>query len=118
MAIRSFRRPMMRSVALSLVAMQLIGAAAAQAQTAGEAQVSVYVVNTTTDGAEAHAGGSFSSGPVSDKYSGGARFSVRPCGGFTIEAGLEGPFQDASTTGWRVELTPMGMESGAVKFRL
>jgi hypothetical protein len=108
----------MKRVTTLMLFVQLIGAAVVRAQTAGDVEVAVGVVNVQTNGAEELAGGSFSTGPVSGKWSGGARFSVRPCGAFTIEAKEEGAFADGATTGWRVHLTPLGMSAGAVKFRL
>jgi hypothetical protein len=108
----------MKKLALALVMAQLSGVALARAQTAADVEVVVGVVNVQTKGAEELAGGFFSTGPVSEKWSGGARFSVRPCGGFSIEAKAEGAFDAGATAGWRVHLTPLGMSDGAVKFRL
>jgi hypothetical protein len=108
----------MKRVTTLVLFVHLIGVAAVRAQTAGEVEVAVSVVNVQTNGAEELAGGSYSTGPVSQKASGGARFSVRPCGAFTIEAKEEGAFAEGATTGWRVHLTPLGMSDGAVKFRL
>ena len=108
----------MKSVVIGLLMTQLTGVAAARAQTADDVQIEVNVFEVKTTGAEQPAGGAFSSGPVSRKTTGGARFSVRPCGAFTIEAGAEGPFADSATSGWRVELTPIGMNDGAATFRL
>jgi hypothetical protein len=108
----------MKRMALCLLMAQLAGVAAARAQTADDVQIEVSVFEVKTNGAEQPAGGSFSTGPVSRKSSGGARFSTRSCGAFTIEAGAEGPFAEGATSAWRVELTPIGMNDGAVTFRL
>jgi hypothetical protein len=108
----------MSRVTILILFVQLIAVAVARAQTADDVEVAVGVVNVQTNGAEELAGGSFSTGPVAEKASGGARFSVRPCGAFTIEAKAEGAFAEGATTGWRVHLTPLGMSDGAVKFRL
>jgi hypothetical protein len=101
-----------------MLLVQLSGVAVVRAQTADDVEVAVGVVNVQTNGAEELAGGSFSTGRVSEKWSGGARFSVRPCGAFSIEAKEEGAFAEGATTGWRVRLAPLGMSGGAVKFRL
>ena len=103
---------------IGLLIAQLIGVAAVRAQTADDVQIEVNVFEVKTNGAEQPAGGAFSSGPVSKKSSGGSRFSVRRCGAFTIEAGAEGPFAEGATSGWRVDITPIGMNDGAVTFRL
>ena len=108
----------MKRVMISILLVQLIGVAVVRAQTAGDLVVAVGVVEVLTNGAEQLAGGFFSTGPVSEKWSGGARFSVRPCGAFSIEAKEEGAFAEGATAGWRVHLTPLGMSDGAVKFRL
>jgi hypothetical protein len=108
----------MKSMVIGLLVTQLAGVAAARAQTADDVQIEVNVFEVKTTGAEQPAGGAFSSGPVSRKTSGGARFSVRPCGAFTIEAGAEGSFAESAISGWRVELTPIGMNDGAATFRL
>jgi hypothetical protein len=108
----------MKRVMVLMVFAQLLGVGAVRAQMAGDVEVAVGVVNVQTNGAEELAGGLFSTGPVSEKWSGGARFSLRPCGGFSIEAKEEGAFAEGATTGWRVHLTPLGMSDGAVKFRL
>ena len=108
----------MKIVMAGLLTVQVIGVAAASAQTANDVEVQVHVFEVKTNGAEQPAGGAFSTGPVSEKWSGGARFSVRPCGAFTIEAGAEGAFAEGATSAWRVELTPIGMTDGAVTFRL
>ena len=60
------------------------------------------VFEVQTNGAEQLAGGALSTGPVSKKASSDGRFSVRPCGAFSIEAGAEGAFAEGATTGWRV----------------
>ena len=108
----------LKRLALALLMAQLTGVAAAQAQTADDVEVQVNAFEVRTDGAEQPAGGTFSTGPVSKKWSGGGRFSVRACGAFTLEAGAEGVFADGATSGWRVVLTPIGMKDGAVTFRL
>jgi hypothetical protein len=108
----------MRSTVVALLVVQLIGVAAVSAQTGDEVQIEVNVFEVKTNGAEQPAGGAFSSGPISKKWSGGARFSMRQCGAFTIEAGAEGPFAEGATSGWRVEIRPIGMNDGAVTFRL
>ena len=108
----------MKRATMFVLMMQLVGVAAARAQTADDLQVDVSVVNVETTGAAKLAGGSFSTGPVSEKWSGGARFSVGPCGGFSIEAKEEGAFAEGAISGWRVQLTPLGMSDGAVRFRL
>ena len=108
----------MKRVVILMLFVQLIGVAVVRAQTADDVEVAVSVVNVQTNGAEELAGGSFSSGPVSKKWSGGARFSARACGAFSIEAKEEGAFADGATAGWRVHITPLGMADGAVKFRL
>jgi hypothetical protein len=108
----------MKRVVIGLLMVQLIGVAIARAQTADDVEIAVNVFEVKTNGAEQPAGGAFSSGPVSRKSSGGGRFSLRSCGAFTIEAGAEGPFAEGATSGWRVELTPIGMKDGAVTFRL
>jgi hypothetical protein len=108
----------MKKLALALVITQLTGVAAARAQTADDVEVAVGVVNVQTNGAEQLAGGFLSTGPVSSKGTSDGRFSVSPCGGFTIEAKADGAFAEGATTGWRVHITPMGMSDGAVKFRL
>ena len=108
----------MKRVMIFILFVQLIGVAVVHAQTAGDLVVAVGVVEVQTNGAEQLAGGFFSTGPVSEKWSGGARFSVRPCGAFSIEAKEEGAFAEGATAGWRVHLTPIGMSDGAVKFRL
>ena len=108
----------MKRVTTLMLFAQLLGVAAVRAQAADDVEVAVSVVNVQTNGAEELAGGSFSTGPVSQKWSGGARFSARACGAFTIEAKEEGAFADGASTGWRVHLTPLGMSDGAVKFRL
>ena len=108
----------MKRMVIGLLMMQLSLVASARAQTADDVQIEVNVFDVTINGAERPAGGAFSSGPVSRKWSGGARFSARACGAFSIEAGAEGPFADGATSAWRVELTPVGMNDGAVTFRL
>ena len=108
----------MKRVVILMLFVQLIGVAVVRAQSADDVEVAVSVVNVQTNGAEELAGGSFSSGPVGKKWSGGARFSARACGGFSIEAKAEGPFADGAIAGWRVHITPLGMADGAVKFRL
>jgi len=111
-------KKILKRLAPALLMAQLTGVAAAHAQTAEDLEVQVNAFEVTTGGAEQPAGVTFSTGPVSKKWSGGGRFSVRACGAFTLEAGAEGAFQDGSTTGWRVVLTPIGMKDGAVTFRL
>ena len=108
----------MKRLALALVIAEVSWVGAARAQTADDVAVAVSVVNVQANGAEELAGGSFSTGPVSEKWSGGARFSARPCGAFSIEAKEEGAFAEGAITGWRVHLTPLGMSDGAVKFRV
>jgi hypothetical protein len=101
-----------------MVFVQLIGVAVVRAQTADDLEVAVGVVNVQTNGAEELAGGFLSTGPVSKKLTGDGRFSVRPCGGFSIEAKAEGAFAEGALAGWRVHITPLGMSNGAVRFRL
>ena len=108
----------MKKVTILVLFVQLIGVAVVRAQTADDVQVQVHVVNVQTNGAEQLAGGSLSTGPVSQKATSTGRFSVRPCGGFSIEAKAEGAFADGATTGWRVHITPLGMSDGVVRFRL
>ena len=108
----------MKRLTILMLFAQLIGVAVVRAQTADEVEVAVGVVNVRTNGAEQLAGGFLSTGPVSKKASSDGRFSVRPCGGFSIEAKAEGAFAEGATTGWRVHITPLGMSDGAVKFRL
>ena len=108
----------MKRVTILMLFVQLIGVAVARAQTAEDLEVAVSVLNVQTNGAEKLAGGSLTTGPVSKKASSDGRFSVRPCGAFSIEARAEGAFAEGATTGWRVHITPLGMNDGAVKFRL
>ena len=108
----------MKRVTILMLFVQLICVAVARAQTAEDLEVAVSVLNVQTNGAEKLAGGSLTTGPVSKKASSAGRFSVRPCGAFSIEARAEGAFADGATTGWRVHITPLGMSDGAVKFRL
>ena len=108
----------MKRLTILMLFAQLIGVAVVRAQTADEVEVAVGVVNVRTNGAEQLAGGFLSTGPVSKKASSDGRFSVRPCGGFSIEAKAEGAFAEGATTGWRVHITPLGMSDGAVRFRL
>jgi hypothetical protein len=108
----------MKRVMILMVFVQLIGAAVVRAQTGDELEVAVGVVNVQTNGAEELAGGFLSTGPVNQKGSGNGRFSMRPCGAFSIEAEAEGAFAEGAITGWRVHITPLGMSGGAVKFRL
>ena len=68
----------MRSIVFGLMMAQLIGVAAAQAQTGDEVQIEVSVFEVKTNGAEQAAGGAFASGLVSGKSSSGARFSYGP----------------------------------------
>ena len=84
----------MKRVMIWILFVQLIGVAVVRAQTAGDLVVAVGVVEVQTNGAEQLAGGFFSTGPISEKWSGGARFSVRPCGAFSIEAKEEGAFAE------------------------
>ena len=114
----SNRRRTMKRVTILMLFVQLIGVAVARAQTAEDLEVAVSVLNVQTNGAEKLAGGSLTTGPVSKKGSSDGRFSVRPCGAFSIEARAEGAFAEGATTGWRVHITPLGMNDGAVKFRL
>ena len=108
----------MKSVSVFVLVAQLIAVAAARAQTADDVEVAVGVVEVETNGAGKLAGGYLSTGPVSKEATAQGRFSVRSCGGFSIEAGNEGPFADGATTGWRVQITPLGMNGDAVTFRL
>jgi hypothetical protein len=108
----------MKRMVIGLLMAQLTGVAAARAQTGDDVQIEVNGFEVKTNGAEQPAGVAFSTGPVSKRSSGGGRFSVRPCGAFTLEAGAEGPFAEGATSGWRVELTPIGINDGAVTFRL
>ena len=93
------------------------GVASASAQTAEDMRISISAYLIKPTGAEEPAGVSFVAEPLTKK-AGGGRFSVRKCGALTLEAGMEGAFQDGSTTGWRVELTPIRVADGAVTFRL
>lgn len=108
----------MKKVAGVLLLVQLTGVGAARAQTGDDLQIEVNAFQVKTNGAEQPAGVALSSGPVSRKSSATGRFSVRACGAFTLEAGAEGPFEEGSTTGWRVEITPLSVNDGAVTFRL
>ena len=108
----------MKRVTILMLFVQLLGVGVARAQTAEDLEVAVSVLNVQTNGAEKLAGGSLTTGPVSKKASSDGRFSVRPCGAFSIEARAEGAFAEGATTGWRVHITPLGMNDGAVKFRL
>ena len=108
----------MKRVTILMLFVQLLGVGVARAQTAEDLEVAVSVLNVQTNGAEKLAGGSLTTGPVSKKASSDGRFSVRPCGAFSIEAKAEGAFAEGATTGWRVHITPLGMNDGAVKFRL
>jgi hypothetical protein len=93
------------------------GVPSAGAQTAQDMRISISAYLTRPAGAEEPAGISFVAEPLTKK-AGGGRFSVRKCGALSLEAGMEGAFQDGSTTGWRVELTPIRVADGAVTFRL
>jgi hypothetical protein len=108
----------MKRVTILMLFVQLIGIAVVRAQTADDVEVAVSVVNVQTNGAEQLAGGSLRTGPVSKKASSDGRFSVRPCGAFSIEARAEGAFAEGATAGWRVHITQLGMSDGAVTFRL
>jgi hypothetical protein len=79
--------------------------------------ISVSVHETRTSGGE-DPPGMFLTAPLNQKQVGGGRFSMRRCGGMTLEAGVEGPFQEGSITGWRVQLTPVRVSDGAATFRL
>jgi hypothetical protein len=94
------------------------GSASAGAQTAEDMRISISAYLTRPTGAEEPAGISFVDTSLTEKTSGGGRFSVRKCGALSLEAGMEGAFEDGSTTGWRVELTPVRVAEGAVTFRL
>ena len=104
----------MKSVVAALAFVIAAGGASAGAQTAEEMRISISAYLTRPTGGEERAGVSF----VAEKEAGGGRFSVRKCGALTLEAGMEGAFQDGATTGWRVELTPIRVADGAVTFRL
>jgi hypothetical protein len=108
----------MKKLALGLLMVQLIGVGAAGAQTAKEMEIRVEVYERKTSGAEERAGGYYGIGAADTKTTGAGRFSVGECGAFLISAGGEGPFGDGSTTGWRVEITPITVVTGAVTFRL
>ena len=109
---------MKRKMLVACLSAQLIGAAAAGAQTASELGVHVSVYKLKTDGADVHAGGSFIAMWSQNRESSGARFSTRGCGFFSIEAGAEGPFEKDATTGWRVEIGSIQVANGTVTFRV
>ena len=71
------RRWTMKIVMVGLLMVQVIGVTGAGAQTAGDVEIRSSVFEVKTNGAEQPAGGAFSSSaPVSERWSGGARFSV------------------------------------------
>lgn len=107
----------MKTVIAAVAFVVAAGQASAGAQTAEDVRITISAYLTRPTGAEELAGISFIAEPLTKK-AGGGRFSVRKCGALTLEAGMDGAFQDGSTTGWRVELTPIRVADGAVTFRL
>jgi hypothetical protein len=111
-------RRLMTRAAIAFVLMQVSGIAAVEAQTAEDMVVAVSVHMTRTTGGDDPPGMFLSTGPVSQKVTNGGRFSVRRCGAMTLEARAEGPFAEGARSGWRVEITPVRVNDGAVTFRL
>jgi hypothetical protein len=108
----------MKRIAVGSVIGLLIGAVGVNAQTAEDMEVSVSVHMTRTNGAEDPPGMFLSTGALSRKTNGRGRFSVQRCGAMTLTSGLEGPFEEGSTSGWRVEIIPIRVSDGAATFRL
>jgi hypothetical protein len=108
----------MKGIVVGLLMVLSIGVAGVSAQTAEDIEVSVSAHLTRANGGEDPPGMFLSSGPLSRNVTGRGRFSVRRCGALTLEAGIEGPFQEGSTSGWRVEIIPVRVSDGAATFRL
>jgi hypothetical protein len=74
---------------VAAVAFAIVGSpASAGAQTADDLRISISAYLTRPTGAEEPAGVSFVAGSLTQKTSGGGRFSVRKCGALTVEAGI------------------------------
>jgi hypothetical protein len=107
----------MKRIVVGLLMVLSIGVAGVSAQTAEDMELSVSAHMTRTNGAE-DPPGMFLSTSLSGKMAGRGRFSVGRCGALTLEAGVEGPFEEGSTSGWRVEIIPIRVSDGAATFRL
>ena len=107
----------MRTVFAAVAIALMAGAHSAGAQTAEDMRVSISAYLTRPNGAEEPANVSFSV-PPDYKGSASARWSVRRCGALTVETKADGSFEEGSTAGWRVEITPVRVNDGAVTFRL
>jgi hypothetical protein len=108
----------MKRMVIGCMIGQLLGAAGVNAQTAEDMEVSVSAHMTRTNGAEDPPGMFLSTGALSRNTNGRGRFSVQRCGAMTLAGGLEGPFEEGSTSGWRVEIIPVRVSGGAATFRL
>lgn len=95
----------------------LLTAPIAGAQTVDEVEIKVGTYELAANGAEKAQGGWRSTGPVTIGRSTVGVFSMRDCGYFTIAA-PPNSFEENTTTGWRVEVTPIKVVNHAVTFRL
>lgn len=108
----------MKRMAMAVVVLHLLGAAAANAQTAEDMAISVSAHMTRASGAEDPPGMFLSTYPLNRNAPSGGRFSVGPCGAMSLRGMAPGPFEPEISTGWRVELIPIRVADGAATFRL
>lgn len=108
----------MKRMAIGVVMLHLLGAAAANAQTAEDMAISVSAHMTRASGAEDPPGMFLSTYPLNRNAPSGGRFSVGPCGAMSLRGQAQGPFEPGISTGWRVEMIPVRVVDGAATFRL
>jgi hypothetical protein len=108
----------MKRMVIGLVVAQSFAVNGVSAQNSEDMIVAVSAHMTRTSGAE-DAPGMFLSTSALDKATpGSGRFAVGRCGAMSLTGRAEGPFDEATTTGWRVEIIPVRVQDGAATFRL
>jgi hypothetical protein len=95
----------------------LLAAPGARAQSDEEVEISVSGFTLAANGAEKPAGVTWGPGKLTVGKPSVGIFSVRGCGYFTASTATQ-PFEEHSTHGWRVEVTPLKIAKPAVTLRL
>ena len=102
---------------LSVLSALLLVAPGARAQSGDEVQITVSGFTLAANGAETRAGVSWGPGKLIVGKPSTGTFSVRGCGYFTAATAAEA-FEENSTHGWRVEVTPLKIAKPTVTVRL